>query len=50
MVVGAKIAAATRNPQESHILLEDGRGSMIQLSRMTWTGQYGLSKGKRADH
>ena len=49
--VGAKIAAATRNPGGvSYFSWKDGQGSMIQLHRDDLTGQYGLKQWERADH
>jgi hypothetical protein len=48
--VGAKIAAATRNPAGvSYFSWKGGQGSMILLHRDTLTGQYGLKQWERAD-
>jgi hypothetical protein len=49
--VGAKIAAATRNPAGvSYLSWKNGQGSMIYLYRDELTGQYGLKQWERADH
>ncbi len=48
--VGAKIAAATRNPAGvSYFSWKNGQGSMILLHRDDLTGQYGLKQWERAD-
>ena len=48
--VGAKIAAATRNPAGiSYFSWKDGVGSMIFLFRDELTQQYGLKQWERAD-
>ncbi|MEY2518630.1 MAG: hypothetical protein QOF24_389 [Verrucomicrobiota bacterium] len=48
--VGAKIAAATRNPAGvSYFSWKNGQGSMILLYRDALTGQYGLKQWERAD-
>src|SRR5436190_11039161 len=48
--VGAKIAAATRNPAGvSYFSWKDGQGSMIRLYRDDLTGQYGLKQWERSD-
>jgi hypothetical protein len=48
--VGAKIAAATRNPAGvSYFSWKDGAGSMIFLFRDELTQQYGLKQWERAD-
>lgn len=48
--VGAKIAAATRNPQGVvYLSWKNGEGSMIRLIRDVETGQYGLEQFRRAD-
>jgi hypothetical protein len=47
--VGAKIAAATRNPHGVlYLSWKNGEGSMIQLSRDGETGQYGLKQWRHA--
>lgn len=48
--VGAKIAAATRNPAGvSYFSWKNGQGAMILLYRDELTGQYGLKQWERAD-
>lgn len=48
--VGAKIAAATRNPfGVLYLSWKNGEGSMIQLYRDAATGQYGLKQWRHAD-
>jgi hypothetical protein len=48
--VGAKIAAATRNPAGvSYFSWKNGQGAMILLYRDEVTGQYGLKQWERAD-
>jgi len=48
--VGAKIAAATRNPfGVLYLSWKGGEGSMIQLFRDHSTGQYGLKQWRHAD-
>jgi hypothetical protein len=48
--VGAKIAAATRNPfGVLYLSWKHGQGSMIQLYRDGSTGQYGLKQWRHAD-
>jgi hypothetical protein len=48
--VGAKIAAATRNPAGVlYLSWKDGEGSMIQLYRDSETAQYGLKQWKHQD-
>lgn len=48
--VGAKIAAATRNPAGvSYFSWKNGQGAMILLHRDEVTGQYGLKQWERED-
>src|SRR5437016_6407350 len=48
--VGAKIAAATRNPAGvSYFSWKNGQGSMIRLYRDDLSGQYGLKQWERED-
>ncbi|MBF8254631.1 MAG: hypothetical protein HW373_1326 [Deltaproteobacteria bacterium] len=49
--VGAKIAAATRNPVGVlYLSWKDGEGSMIHLYRDAESGQYGLKQWKHQDN
>jgi hypothetical protein len=48
--VGAKIAAATRNPAGvSYFSWKNGKGAMIRLHKDELTGQYGLQQWERSD-
>jgi len=48
--VGAKVAAATRNPLGViYLSWKDGEGAMIQLYRDPEAGQYGLKQWRHAD-
>src|SRR5438034_1287532 len=48
--VGAKMAAATRNPAGvSYFSWKSGKGAMIRLYRDELTGQYGLQQWERSD-
>ncbi len=48
--VGAKITTATKNPfGVLYLSWKDGEGSMIQMYKDEYTGQYGLQQWKHAD-